>query len=470
MGKVANNKSLVLLAILMMLIILSTLVPVSSFPPGSLHITLQVVKGFLITLAWVSFYYLLKSSFFEKYKYVYKKEIPRIVLMVTRFLIFVSAVLSVIVFVLGQSILSIMALGGLLSAGLTFALGELILDAFAGIILETESPFEIGDWIKVPDGEGKVIAINWRTVILQSRSESLIIVPHRKMAQGFINYSKPKRSYWDVVEISLDHSIPVDRAERILRAGVMVVPSIHDKKCVVTAVKANESGITYEICYMIPDASMSLKVKHDVIDYVTRHLHNNKLRISETIGEYAISKGGKPFQEETPLTVEYLLNKVDLFAKLPKPIITQLSQKAVRHLFSEGEKIVKEGDEGQSLFLIGEGLVEVSIAYKDNAGAKREKELFRLGFPEYFGEMALFLNDKRSATVTAAMNTVVYEISQDLLKRVLKDNPKAFDNLKKLAKDRKEKNKLTKSEMEKMREKKELPSKGLLANIKKFFK
>jgi small-conductance mechanosensitive channel len=208
-----KNKNLFLLVILVVLIIASTLVPVSSFPKGSLHITLQVVKSCLIILAWVFFYYLLKTLFFEKYKHVYKKDIPRIVLMITRFFVFVSAILSVIVFVLGQSILSIMALGGLLSARLTFALGELILDAFAGVILETESPFEINDWIKVPDGsEGKVIAINWRTVILQSHADYLIIVPHRKMAQGFINYSKPKRSYWAAVEISLDHSIPVERA------------------------------------------------------------------------------------------------------------------------------------------------------------------------------------------------------------------------------------------------------------------
>lgn len=466
-----KSKNLVLLAILIMLIISSILIPISSFPKGSVYITLQVVKSGLIILAWVFFYYLLKSSFFERYKHVYKKELPRIVLIITRFFIVVSAVLSVIVFVLGQSIFSIMALGGLLSAGLTFALGELILDAFSGIILETESPFEINDWIKVPDGSvGKVIAINWRTVILQSHTDYLMIVPHRKMAQGFINYSKPKRSYWDVVEISLDHSIPIDRAERILRAGVMVVPSIYDKKCDVAVIKANESGIVYEIAYMVPDVSISRRVKHDVIEHVIRHLHNNKMRVSETLGEYAISQGGKPFQEESPLTVEYLLGHVDLFTKLPKSVITQLSQKAVRHFFTEGEKIVTEGEEGQSLFLIGEGLVDVSIAYKNNAGATREKELFHLGFPEYFGEMALFLNDKRSATVTAAMNTVVYEISQDLLKHVLKDNPKAFENLKKLAKERKEKNKLTKTELEKMKEKKETHSKGLLANIKKFFK
>lgn len=470
MDKVAH-KNLFLLFILFALIILSTLVPVSLFPTGPLHIALQVVKSFLILLSWVFFYYLLKALFFERYKYIYKKEIPHIVLAMTRFLIFICAVLSVIVFVLGKSALSIMALGGLVSAGLTFALGELILDAFSGVVLETESPFEVNDWIKTFDGqEGRVIEINWRTVILESPNGCLIVIPHRKMAQGFVNYSKPERSYWDGVEITLDHSVPVERAERILKAGVMVVPSIHQQKCDVAAKKASENGVTYEICYMIPDYHLSSKVKHDVISSVTRHLHNYNLRISEVIGEYALSKGGKPLKEESPLTVEDLLHKVGFLNHLPKPTLVHLSTEAKRHVFSEGEKIVSEGEEGQSLFLIGEGLVEISIAYKNNAGAQREKKLFQLGFPECFGEMALLLNEKRSATVTAVTNTVVYEVSQDLLKRALKGNPKTFENLKKLAKERKERNKLTKSEMEQIKEKKTAPSKGVLANIEKFFK
>jgi CRP-like cAMP-binding protein len=131
---------------------------------------------------------------------------------------------------------------------------------------------------------------------------------------------------------------------------------------------------------------------------------------------------------------------------------------------------VSEGDVGQSMFLVGEGLVEISITYKDSTGHKKEKKLFDLGFPEYFGEMALLLNEKRSATVKALMNTVVYEISQEALKRALKDNPNAFEKLVKQAKEKREKNKLTKTQMEQLKEKKPASSKGLLSNFKKFFK
>jgi hypothetical protein len=68
------------------------------------------------------------------------------------------------------------------------------------------------------------------------------------------------------------------------------------------------------------------------------------------------------------------------------------------------------------------------------------------------------------------MNTVVYEISQDALRSTLKNNPKVFEMLIKQAKERREKNRLTKAEMENLKEHKSAPSKGLMANIKKFFK
>ncbi|MCE3231557.1 MAG: hypothetical protein K0R52_1485 [Alphaproteobacteria bacterium] len=467
----AKHKNLFLLCALIILTVASSLVPLSLFPKGSLHIALQVLKGVLLTLSWGLFYYLINASVFERYKHIYKKDVPQIVLVITKFLIFVCGVLSIVVFVLGKSVLSIVALGGLVSAGLTFALGQLILDAFSGVILETESSFEVNDWIKTLDGaEGRIVKINWRTVVLETLNGCLIIVPHRKLAQGFTNYSKPKKSYWDGVEITLDHTVPVERAERILRAGVMGVANIHEKRCDVKAARADEGGITYEIVYMVPGLEMRRKVKHDVIEGVTRHLHDYNLKVSEALGEYILSKGHKPFQEESPLTVTNLIKKVDFFKGLKPSALKKLSENATRLVFGEGEKIVTEGEEGQSMFLIAEGIVEVSIAYKDNAGAKKEKDLFQLGFPEYFGEMALLLNEKRSATVKAVMNTVVYEISQDVLKSALKDNPTVFEKLVKQAIAKREKNKLTKIQMEKLKEKKTSSSKGLLANFKKFFK
>ena len=107
-----KNKNILLLLILVLLMVASSVVPISLFPKGSLHIALQILKGTLLILFWGVFYYLIKASFFERYKHVYKKEVPRIVLITTKFLLFICGLLSIIVFVLGQSILSIVALDG----------------------------------------------------------------------------------------------------------------------------------------------------------------------------------------------------------------------------------------------------------------------------------------------------------------------------------------------------------------------
>jgi len=60
-----KSKNIILLSILILLVVASALVPVSLFPIGSLHITLQIVKGLLLTLSWAVFYYLIKISFLK---------------------------------------------------------------------------------------------------------------------------------------------------------------------------------------------------------------------------------------------------------------------------------------------------------------------------------------------------------------------------------------------------------------------
>jgi small-conductance mechanosensitive channel/CRP-like cAMP-binding protein len=463
------HKSFMIFSILFLLIISSAMINTSLMPSGPLHITLQAFKAILIGLSWITLYVLIKAIFFDRYKRLFKRDVPRIVFMTTKLLIFVAIILSIIVFVLGKSIFSLVALGGLVSAGLTFALGDLILDAFSGVILETESPFELGDWIKPLGGDlGKVVEVNWRTVILQNLEGHLIVIPHRKIAQGFINYNKPEMDYWDKVEITVDHSIPVDRATRILRAGAMQAPSIYDRQCKVKALKTTEGGIVYEIKYKVLDVLKSLDARHDVIEYVIKSLHAYSLRVSEYLGEYAIRKGGRPYQEDLPLSVEKLIRQVDMFKSLPKSAVLKLTEQVKRHVFSEGDKIVSEGEEGESLFMIGEGVVEISIAYKTKSGTKKQKQLFVLSYPGSFGEMALLLNEKRAATVTAMMNTVVYEISQDLLISTLKNHPKILKKLTEQALEKKNKNKMTKTEMESLKEDTEKHPKGLLSKLETF--
>lgn len=467
---IQKNKIYVIL-LLSLAILGGLLFALTNVDLGRFTIIVQFLESIAIVAFWAILYLLIKFTVFQRYQDKHQQNMPSIFVSMVRFFFIVFVILSIMVIVFDQSLMSVATLGGLVAAGVTFAVGELIMDTFSGVILEIEGPLEVNDWIKLDaDREGMVISINWRTVILITVDETMIVVPHRDLTKGFTNFSRPGGAYWEFIEIGMDHSLPVERAERIMRAGVMKATSIYDHQCYASATKISESGITYELGYMVPDRSLSRSVKHDVIQAVTNHLHACGMRVSESLGEYAVSKGGKPFQEDNPIDLRGIIERVDFLKNLSEVATVKISEGALCHSYNEGESIVLEGEEGHSLFLVAEGVASVSISYVSESGEQKEKHLFNLGYGDCFGEMSLFLNDPRSANVRAATNCLVYEVSHDLIKDSLTENPEIFTKMLKDAKAKKERNLAMREKMSQMKEHEHEQHKGVLAHLKDLFR
>lgn len=87
--------------------------------------------------------------------------------------------------------------------------------------------------------------------------------------------------------------------------------------------------------------------------------------------------------------------------------------------FPPGEEIFKEGDNGDGIYVVKDGAVEISVAM--NAGVRRT--FAKLGPGEIFGEMAVLELKPRSATATATAQTQVYFIPRDELREMLGRSP-----------------------------------------------
>lgn len=82
---------------------------------------------------------------------------------------------------------------GLGLGGLAFALAaqDTLSNIFAGVVIITDKPFSIGDWIKTPDVEGTVEDINFRNTRIRTFSQALVTVPNAKLTSSTItNWSK----------------------------------------------------------------------------------------------------------------------------------------------------------------------------------------------------------------------------------------------------------------------------------------
>lgn len=93
-------------------------------------------------------------------------------------------------------------------------------------------------------------------------------------------------------------------------------------------------------------------------------------------------------------------------------------EERLKRQVKKGDVIFRDGDSGQSMFIILEGQVEISKMLGD-----QETVLAKLGAGSIFGEMAIIDGQPRSATATAITNAVLLEISREMFRRRLEEVP-----------------------------------------------
>lgn len=115
------------------------------------------------------------------------------------------------------------------------------------------------------------------------------------------------------------------------------------------------------------------------------------------------------------------------FSALHIPLFDGLTPEGRAALFSvseqrtcrDGDAIISEGEEGDALFILVSGVVQVEKATLD----RRQEALVSLREGECFGELTLVDRQPRSATVRALGHTGVCAFHRDALDRVFAQNP-----------------------------------------------
>ncbi len=99
--------------------------------------------------------------------------------------------------------------------------------------------------------------------------------------------------------------------------------------------------------------------------------------------------------------VKDILAKTEIFSELPDEDLERLAKQTVVRQHKAGDVIVREGEIGVAFYVIAKGRVEVV----KGLGTDHETSLTTLGPESFFGEMALFDNQVRSASVRAVEDT-----------------------------------------------------------------
>jgi CRP-like cAMP-binding protein len=124
------------------------------------------------------------------------------------------------------------------------------------------------------------------------------------------------------------------------------------------------------------------------------------------------------------------LKKIPILRDLDEEELGQFLKIARRVRFPKGQSIITEGQTGETLYIMEEGMVEISKTLVMGKGQEnsrdRDKVLTKLSAEDHaiFGEVALFEQSKRTATVVALIDCLLLEISKSDFLRLAEENPR----------------------------------------------
>jgi CRP/FNR family cyclic AMP-dependent transcriptional regulator len=114
-----------------------------------------------------------------------------------------------------------------------------------------------------------------------------------------------------------------------------------------------------------------------------------------------------------------LLGRVSIFSGLTPDELRDLASVAVPRSWSSGEVIFREGDDGDTCYVVQRGIVRVTRNHSDG----RTITLAELRPGDLFGELAMFDSERRSATVEAVEDTAGVALLAGDLRRLLLRHP-----------------------------------------------
>ena len=162
-----------------------------------------------------------------------------------------------------------MASLGLVGMAFALAAKDTAANLFGSLVIFTDRPFKIGDWIQTPQVEGTVENIGIRSTRVRAFTQALISVPNATIANSPItNWSKMGRRRIKT-RLGLTYSTTKEQMQNILeglRAMLKNHPDIHDDTIMVRFDEFGDSSLSI-FCYFFTTTTnwaKFLETKEDV--------------------------------------------------------------------------------------------------------------------------------------------------------------------------------------------------------------
>ncbi len=346
--------------------------------------------------------------------------------------LYIVALLTIMATVLHINLMPLLATSAVLSLVAGLALQETLSNFFAGVTLATERPFKPGDWVQIGPQVGQVMEMGWRAVKMQILEEDdYLIVPNSILAkEQIINMSEPDPLNGHEVRVGVHYRHPPNHVVPALLEALQGVVGISPRPAPYARVRGyGDSSIEYKIRYWIYDFEKSRSIEGAVLGNIWYAFKRHGIEIPfpiRTVHMHTVTEERERALEERGLAQRVaLLREVDFLSPLTSEALTRVASSLRVMLYEAGRTVVRQGEQGDSFFLISRGRVGVWVGDGHSDG----QIVASLGRGQCFGEMSLLTGAHRSATVRTLEDSELLMLGKEDFRDILLADPKVVESL-----------------------------------------
>jgi hypothetical protein len=219
--------------------------------------------------------------------------------------------------------------------------------------------------------------------------------------------SAPEEEEIEIVALEAEPSEPSEEAVELSLEGIE--EPVSEFRGAEMQVQAPEEEIEIVELDVESEPSLAADGAESLIGALGEDIDSLIDSIIDDIGSSA--KGAQPAREPPP-------THIPLFSDLTTSEFIAVALLLVRRVAKAGEVIVREGDPGDSMFIVSTGEVRATIL-RDG----RQVPVATMRDGDFFGEMAVLSGEPRTATVTALKSTELLELSREHLSEICARHP-----------------------------------------------
>lgn len=324
---------------------------------------------------------------------------------------------------LGVNATGLFATSAVFTAIVGLALQDLLSNLAGGMALQLEDNIDAGDYIRCGEYAGWVQHVRLRhTQILTSDGDS-VVVPNSFLTRApVVVVSKASRRFLPFnMPYTNDPQEVIGAVEIALRSSpIPGVATDPQPRCMVQ--ELTPGHIRYAAVVWLTEPGFEADRISTVLNRVFYGLHRAGIPTGEISFLVETKSVAPPQDEASPSDV---LHRTPIFRQLEESELSELAAAMRRMTFAPGERLLRQGDPGESMFFVVAGRIGVTIQSSDGV----EKELASFEAGDFFGEISMLTGEPRGVTATALSRVTCYCLDKSGLQRTMQRQPDLAEDM-----------------------------------------